>query len=340
MSERLETARCSRRTMLKSTAAAAGALAMSAGHCLAAAPAPTQGARDTVRDRLWLFTVFAGGDNASLESGGVRGGSRMTPAEGAFWLNVPNLLLIRSSNLPPLPEGAWRAKTSFEQWAISFQPLDRVVWSVVGSGGKGGMNELGPVLQLAGKYPNINGIYLDDFIIDAKKQPDGTYAGRPALHPDELKAARERMKAIKRPMDIWVTLYTHEICPPRKTKSPGFRGCVPPLAQFLDQFDVLTLWTWNADELPALEENLAALEAIAPKKRRIALGMYIWDYPNRRPVPLELMKHQCELGLKWLKEKRVEELIFLGNTSLDVGLPSAEYARDWIARHGHEPLSP
>ncbi len=338
MCERPETANCSRRTMLKSTAAAAGALAMSAGHGLAATPQKNPAARSTVRDRLWIFTVFAGGDNNSLESGGVRGGSRMTPAEGAFWLNVPNLLLIRSNNQPPLPEGAWRTKTSFEQWAISLQPLERVVWSVVGSGGKGGMNELGPVLQLAKKFPNLGGIYLDDFIIDMKKQPDGRYAGRPALHPDELKSARQRMKALGRPMDIWVTLYTHEICPPRKTTKPGFRACVPPLADFLDLFDVLTLWTWNADELPALEENLAALEAIAPKKHRIALGMYIWDFPNRRPVPLELMKHQCDLGLKWLKEKRIDELIFLANTVLDVGLPGADFARDWIARHGREPL--
>jgi len=325
--------------MLGATAlAAAGTLAIRPPAGPASEPSKREASRSTVRDRLWIFTVFAGGDNASLESGGVRGGSRMTPAEGAFWLNVPNLLLIRSSNLPPLPEGPWRAKTSFEQWAISFQPLDRVVWSVVGSGGKGGMSELPPVISLAKKYPNIAGIYLDDFIIDAKKQADGRIAGRPALQPDELKAARQQMKAVGRPMEIWVTLYTHEICPPRKTTSPGYRGCVPPLADFLDLFDVLTLWTWNADELPALEENLAALEAIAPKNRRIALGMYLWDFPNRRPVPLELMRHQCELGLKWLHQKRIQELIFLANTVLDVGLPSAEFSRNWIAQVGNQPL--
>jgi hypothetical protein len=326
--------RTSRRALLGSLAAGAASLAAPVAG-LGEEPASTIRARATVRDHMWIFTVFAGGDNGSLESGGVRGGSRMTPAEGAFWLNVPNLLLIRSSDLPPLPSSEpGRTKTSFEQWATSFQPLDRVVWSVVGSGGKGGMAELPHVIWLAKKYPNITGIYLDDFIIDDKKQADGRIAGRPALHPDELKSARQQMKAVGHPMKIWVTLYTHEICPPRKTKSPGFRGCNPPLAQFLDLFDVLTLWTWNADELPALEENLAALEAIAPKNHRIALGMYIWDFPNRRPVPLELMKHQCESGLKWLKEKRIHELIFLANTVLDVSLPGADFARKWIAEVG------
>ena len=334
MSEPVERAMCSRRTMLKSTVAAAGALSMGAGPGHAAAPPQRPAARATIRDRMWIFTVFAGGDNGSLESGGVRGGSRMTPAEGAFWLNVPNLLLIRSNNQPPLPEGAWRAKTSFEQWAISFQPLEQVVWSVVGSGGKGGMSELSPVLNLAKKYPNISGIYLDDFIIDCKKGPDGRNVGRPAVAPEELKAARQRLKSLGRPMDIWVTLYSHELIAEHR----HYRGCEPPLASFLDQFDVLTLWTWNSDDLRDLDKSLAALEAIAPRGARKALGMYIWDFPNRRPVPLDLMQHQCELGLKWLKEKRVHELIFLANTVLDVGLPGAQFAREWIAKVGSQPV--
>jgi len=265
----------------------------------------------------------------------------MTPAEGSFWLGVPNLLLIREHDFPRLPTSVerWRAKTSFEQYAISFQPLDRVVWSVVGSGGKGGMNELPYVLPLATKFPNFTGIYLDDFIIDVKKQPDGRVAGRPALQPNDLKRAREQMKAVGRPMEIWVTLYTHEINPSRKRTSPGFRGCEPPLADFLDQFDVLTLWTWNSDELRELEQNLVALEKIAPKKARIALGLYIWDFQNRKPVPVELMQHQCELGLKWLREDRIHDMIFLANTVLDVGLPSAEFSRQWIKKVGSENLN-
>ena len=288
-----------------------------------------------VRDRFWIFTVYPGSNDSYLELGNFRGGSRMTPAEGAFWLGVPNLILVREHETPRLPNlERWRAKTTFEQYAISFQPLDRVVWSVVGSGGKGGMNELPYVLPLAKTFPNISGIYLDDFIIDTKKQPDGRYLGRPAIAPEELKSARERLKSVGRPMEIWVTLYTHELMPGH----PRYRGCSPPLANFLDQFDVLTLWTWNSEELRTLDESLAALEAAAPKNRRIALGLYIWDFFNQRPVSLELMKHQCELGLKWLHEKRIHEMIFLANTVLDVGVPSADFARKWIAEVGAQPI--
>jgi len=315
-------------------------LALTFAASLVAAALPAADTGDTVRDRLWIFTVAAGLNDSYLELGGVRGGSRMTPAEGAFWLGVPNLLLIREHNHPPLPNlESWRAKTGFEQYAIAFEPLKRVVWSVVGSGGRGGMAELPAVLPLAKKYPNFAGIYLDDFIIDAKKQPDGRIAGRPALLPDELQRARQQLAGVGRPMDIWVTLYTHELNTARKTASPAFRGCDPPLHSLLDQFDVLTLWTWNSDELRELEDNLVVLEKLAPPKHRIALGLYLWDFHNKKPVPLDLMKHQCELGLKWLQAGRIHDMIFLANTVLDVGLPSAEFSRQWIKSVADEQLA-
>jgi hypothetical protein len=333
----------SRRACLGSAAAGVAAIALKSGASRAAERTAPEGPGPTVRDRMWIFTVAAGGDNDSLEKGNVRGGSRMTPAEGAFYLNVPNLLLIRSRDVPRLPtssDQAGRAQTEFEQYALSFRPLDRVVWSVVGSGGKGGLDELPHVLDLAKRFPNVCGIYLDDFVVESKRQPDGRVAGRPALAPAELKAAREGIaKTLGRPLEVWVTLYTHEINPARKTARPGFRGCEPPLAGFLDLFDVLTLWTWNSEELGELEGNLAALERIAPAKARIALGMYLWDFHHARPVPVERMRHQCERGLKWLQEGRVSDLIFLANTVLDVGLESAEFSRQWIAQVGGQPLA-
>jgi len=336
----------SKRTLLKTTVTSLLSLAC-ASTLFAQAPSPAT----TVRDHLWLFSVFAGGNNRKTEAspGGntkhyiddyAPGGSRMTPAEGAFWLGVPNLLFIRSEDNPPLPESEiGRKKTSFEQYAISFQPLDRVVWSVVGSGGKGGMAELPAALSLAKDFPNIRGVFLDDFVLKPTKQPDGSMLGRPAMELDELRQARAQINASGRPLEMWITLYTQEINPERKNSKIPLRSCEPPLANFLGEFDVLTLWTWDSTEIPELEANLIALEKIAPKKARIALGLYLWDFYNKKPVPVELMKHQCDLGLKWLKEGRISDMIFLANTMLDVGMPSAEFAREWVKKNGGEKLN-
>ena len=90
------------------------------------------------------------------------------------------------------------------------------------------------------------------------------------------------------------------------------------------------LWTWKSDDLRDLEKNLARLEAAKPRSReaakprsreaakpkdtKIALGLYLWDYTGidekkkadptykfGKPVPLDLMVHQCSLGLKCSK---------------------------------------
>ena len=58
-----------------------------------------------------------------------------------------------------------------------------------------------------------------------------------------------------------------------------------------------------------------------------------------KPVPLDLMEHQCGLGLQWLKEGRVSDLVILGIAGIDQGNPSAPWMRDWIRKHGDEELN-
>jgi hypothetical protein len=93
------------------------------------------------------------------------------------------------------------------------------------------------------------------------------------------------------------------------------------------------------------------IEAAKPKETKIALGIYLWDYTGideakkadpsylyGKPVPLDLMEYQCRMGLQWLKEGRVCDLVILGNTHLDIGSPTAPWMREWIKKHGEEKL--
>jgi hypothetical protein len=306
---------------------------------------------NTVRDRLWLFGVPADGPRLFYEGAGYRGGSRITPAEGAHWLGVPNLMFITQPwNQPPAMarEKAWKTVTTKEQYAISFQSLKRVQWAAVGSGGLGGLAEVPDIVTLAKDYPNITSIYLDDFVTRPyTKRADGTTVGTPAMTEAQLKSMRTQLGKVGRPMEVWTTIYTHEF----DRKHRDFKDCEPPLADQMKHFDVVVLWTAKSADLRDLEKNLALLEAIKPKNCRIALGIYLWGYWDKdpakaddksyvmgRPVPPDLMEHQCGLGLKWLKEGRVSDLVILGLAGIDQGIPSAKWMRDWIKKHGDQSL--
>jgi hypothetical protein len=51
------------------------------------------------------------------------------------------------------------------------------------------------------------------------------------------------------------------------------------------------------------------------------------------------MQRQCETGVRWLKEGRIEGLVFLGNTVMDLGFESVGWTRKWIQRVMHDKLS-
>ena len=288
-----------RRRFLK-TAAAATTLAWVTNGIAAAAKSP-RADQNTVRDHLWIWTHAAGVHNRDWA---LPRPSRMTPLEGACYLDVPNALMVRYLGEPQLDQ--------FDQYALAFRPMKRIVWSLVGASGQTAKEDRELVFSLAEKYPNIAGFIMDDFF-----REDG--AG--ALTPDELKSLRERLIIGGKKHDLFVVVYQSQL---------GL-----DLSRHLEYCDVVTLWTWVSQDIQNLEKNMDKLDTIAPKHRKI-LGCYLWDYGNKRPMPLDIMKRQCGLGLKWLKEKRIDGMIFLGSNVCDLGLDTVEYTRAWIGEVGGE----
>lgn len=135
-----------------------------------------------------------------------------------------------------------------------------------------------------------------------------------------LKELRRKLGAFDPTLDLWVVLYTHEL---------GLGS----LSEHLDLCDVVALWTWRADELDRLEAQMDRLEAVAGPKRKV-LGLYMWDYGTNSPMPIAAMERQCELGLSWLREGRVDGLIFLASCICDLGLEAVEWSRRWIGQNG------
>ncbi len=261
---------------------------------------------DTVRDRLWIFACAANSDFANIGRRSV-----MTPAEGAFYLDVPNIIVVQSSEREA-PHG--RLQPPFAQYAVAMRPLAKMVWSVVGSGGFHCEEETKEVLQLAKTSPNFAGVMLDDFFFS--KQEEGRWA---RLSVEELTNIRRQLDAGGRPMEIFATVYADQL--------------QLPIADYLKLIDVVTLWTVKPEDLKDLEANLKKVEAAAPKIKKM-LGCYVVDYSRKQGMPVESMKLQCQTGLRWLKEGRIDGIIFLGNTTMDLGFESVPWTRRWIGQVG------
>jgi len=59
-----------------------------------------------VREKLWIWGHEAGShDGQGLN--GLKGSSRMTPAEGAFYLGVPNLLMVLTMLRKRMKSSGW-----------------------------------------------------------------------------------------------------------------------------------------------------------------------------------------------------------------------------------------
>jgi hypothetical protein len=145
---------------------------------------------------------------------------------------------------------------------------------------------------------------------------------RASLTPEQLRELGQRtVRGQKLP--IMAVVYTGQISPRAKWH--------------LDEVDEVCLWTWRPEQLKDLESNLTALEALVPGKP-IYQGCYMYDFDASRPLPVELMKQQTEIGHGWLREGRIQGMIFLATPNVDVGLEAVEWTRQWIAQFGDRPL--
>jgi hypothetical protein len=262
--------------------------------------------RERVRDRLWLWSHHPGVYDGMF---GLPRNSRITPVDAARYLGTPNIMFIRASGQPPYP---------FEDYAAAFKDVRRLQWSITGSAGVTSHEEREYALQLAASMPNITGLYMDDFFNFAREGQEAS------MTVEEVEAIRERMTVNGRRLDLGIVVYTADQFDER-------------MLPYLQLCDAISLWSWSASELDGIEDHFARLRKITPGKK-LQMGCYMWDYGPQQPMPLERVERQCALGLRWLREKRIHDMIFCGAHLCDQGLDAVEAARSWIARVGHQPL--
>ena len=271
--------------------------------------------QDTVRDRLWIWEQAAGVYNEFFLSR-LSNKSTIEPVSAAHYMGIRNMLFVRYDGKPELP---------FHTVYEPFKKLDRVYWSLVGTGGATSAEERQHVYKLADENDNIEGFILDDFFNDHHTDRPSDATSEPpkaSLSPAQLRELRQRKVREKR-LPVMAVVYTGQISPRAKTH--------------LDEVDEVCLWTWRSQDLKDLKSNFEALENLVPDKP-FFLGCYMFDLSTQRPLPVKLMNIQTKLGYKWLKADRIQGIISLGTPNVDVGLESVEWTREWIANVAGEPL--
>jgi hypothetical protein len=266
---------------------------------------------DTVRDRLWMFGSPVNSDYEYVHQRSV-----MTAVEANFYFGVPNIIMVQDHPQgAAASEGWFKAwEPPFEQYAIPLKLFNRVEWSVVGGSGVHHGWETTQVLDMAFRTPNFVGIYMDDFFREK---------GEGSLTLDELRALQQRLKGPDKKLYLNTTLYTHQLD--------------LPIGDHLQLLDRITIWTWKATDLADLDTNMTKLEKLAPRAQKM-LGCYVGDYDTGTTVPIPAMQHQCELGLRWLHDGRIEGIVFIGNTLMDLNFEAVEWTRLWIQKVGETRL--
>ncbi|MBW3541072.1 MAG: exo-alpha-sialidase [Planctomycetes bacterium] len=272
---------------------------------------------ETARDRLWIWGHAAGVYNDSfLVPLGRK--SSIEPVDAARRLGLENMIFVRYEGRPAPP---------FDDYYRPFEKLDRVYWSLVGASGATSEAERDAVYRLAERHENVAGFILDDFFrghVTPAPGEEESQAFEASLTPEELRRLAQQ-KVRGRTLPIMAVVYTGQISPRAKAH--------------LAEVDQICLWTWRPEDLKDLETNLEALEKLVPDKP-IFLGCYMYDFADRRPLPVEHMQRQTELGYGWLKQGRIEGIIFLATPIVDLDLEAVEWTRRWIAKVGDEWLKP
>ena len=270
---------------------------------------------EKLRDRFWIWGHPAGShDDTGWGLDGLH--SRMTPCECAYFLGVPNVIMVCYNDRPRPP---------FEQEALALDCLKETIWSLVGNSRSDPnvrtLGNLEEVLKIAEKHPNITGVVFDDFFSHGR---DRIYT------PEMLASIRGELRSRPpRPLDMWVVVYDYVLD--------------HPMERHLEQFDGITYWTWCGKDLSLYEKNFARLREIA-RGKRIMLGCYLYDYGaakktgRRQELTAEDMRFQLERYARAVREGEAEGIILLSNTVADLGFEAVEFTKRWLDRHGDEPV--
>ena len=248
---------------------------------------------------IWLWGRPSGTFNGI--GWGLPEGSSITPEKAVVYMDIDNMIMLRSYRKPKAID--------FNLYMQSMKHMNKVVWSIVGDSGSPFTEEdINAVIDLKKEYGNISGVIMDDFFRINTAQSSNR------LTFEEIIKIKERLN--ENGLPLWVVVYDYQLD-------------LPELKEYLSLCDIITFWTWKAENLLNLERNLEQLKGSIGDKE-LSLGCYMWDFGDKKPISLKLMEHQCNLAFKYYEQQHLSSVIFLASAICDLNIEAVEWTRKWI----------
>ena len=262
-----------------------------------------------LRDRFWLWGHPEGRYNNYADNFGFPYESRMTPTEACFYLGISKTFMT--------PVG-W--KVDKRKYNKAFTPLKGVAWDMgvdlVKEPDKVGVADR--YIDEARDFPNVISAVFDDFkwkdrykqisLEDFDKIMD-------RLHNNDL-----------RPINTWMTLYTHEFGVDKATDED--------FQPYIDVFDGIVMWNWKESNVPEIPAKWEIFKKMV-KKRRM-LGCYLWNFGEGKPATSEAVLWQLDFYREKILLGEAEGVVLHTNVMADADLEAFDTAIEWLKVHGDE----
>ncbi len=232
----------------------------------------------------------------------------MTPEQYAEEYGIRNSFIVSyGGNIQP----------PFDDFAKRFSVLREVKWSVLGDSSsplpEAELGNTEDILAVIDKVDNISGAIVDDFFSPERME---------RFTPEVLKKIRAALNA--KGLDFWCVLYANQL--------------ELDLEKYMDCFDGVSFWFWTTPEHAHLEESLDKLFALA-KDKPVMLGIYVWDWgTGGKPMEMSLFKRQLDLYFDFLRQKKIEGVVFCSSTLGDAPLETNKVLKEYIKLYGDEEI--
>jgi hypothetical protein len=99
--------------------------------------------------------------------------------------------------------------------------------------------------------------------------------------------------------------------------------------KYLPYIDFVTMFVYIPQDLKNLDSYMELCSRAFPGKR-VILGLYIYDFALRRPMPMELLKFEFEAAARYIREGKIDSFIVLGANVIELARDRATWVKNFL----------